>query len=130
MDYHSTYIPWGESGSDCCDVSFVIRKVEVRKLADTRFVVWMYTVKLDYLINIFFSDHKTAGRLVCSRSSSTLLSVVCEVDQGEGATCGAAAQSTAARSKGTLQLLDPTSFTTSSSKYDCVQYCSLVHTFQ
>ena len=51
---------------------FVIWKVEVKKLVDTRFVVWMYIVKVHYLINIYFQitkhqvDRFVPGRLVPS----------------------------------------------------------------
>ena len=51
------------------------------------------------------TDHKTAGRPVCSRPTSALLPVVCEVDWTAGATCGAGAQGGAAGSKRTFQLL-------------------------
>ena len=59
-----------------------------------------------------FSDHKTPGGPVCSWSSSALLSVVREVDRTAGAACGAGAQGGAAGSKGTLQLLLDSTFST------------------
>jgi len=52
-----------------------------------------------------YTDYKTAGRPICSRATSALLPVVCEVDRAAGATCGAGAQGEAAGSKRTLQLL-------------------------